>query len=863
MNDINTDILNIIASKNLNVLIYPHLPFNLSDGGTTVHYYLAQVLDNMGLNIKICNEYDNNSHNSIFNKFTNKNNIDIENTVVIYCEGIIGNPLNAKYVVRWMLSKLGQNVPYDRYNSWGPNELVYFFNSEKELVDSNTPVKMLSLFYINPFIQNHNLERNGACHSFRKKFIHNDIIMLHKSSSFEVKREHTQNDYIEIFNKYNQFLCYDPLSFLSIIAAMCGCISIVYPIKGVSKQEYFKKTAFYEYMVDKNIFEIYGIAYGISNEEIDYSKNTLHLVKEQINDIQNWFINKYIKNFIFDMYNWNTNMNTLISYKDIMLYDGKFEIEFYKTYQDLKHMSSEELINHYQIYGKKENRIASEKLFYNLYPEFNLEIYKTYNPELNGHCYTELLNYYHNLSNQQKILEINKNNFDLEFYKKYQDLKHMSSEELINHYKIYGKNENRIACEKKIYELYPDFDIEFYKLFNPELNGHGYAELFNYFYNNTLNSEYDFEVNDDYTISNINNKLHKLIYDNTFYRSIDTHEKLVKYRKQFDKKYYIYSKQSFYNYYTDFDYEYYKDVYFKDNNDITENEILLHYHLNNKIKTNKTNIILYITPYDIKCGGITVIHYFAQLINEKYNDKYCAKLFMYNNLKYKNPFCNDFAQFDDITDDTIVIYPEIVSGNPLNAKRVIRWILLELGIEMPLDHYKKWDKTDLIYHWEKIYKQLACPFFNNVFTNKNQTKTKTCYLVKKGHLIHKIINYIHPNDSICIDNLSLSQISNIFNECKYFYTYDPNSAYVIYSAVCGCIPIIYEIYGVNEDEYFKSKMYNFNDKIYNKGIVYGNNIDKINYIIENNLNENNEEYYRNLFKIIEEQTIPLFLNDIN
>jgi hypothetical protein len=58
-------------------------------------------------------------------------------------------------------------------------------------------------------------------------------------------------------------------------------------------------------------------------------------------------------------------------------------------------------------------------------------------------------------------------------------------------------------------------------------------------------------------------------------------------------------------------------------------------------------------------------------------------------------------------------------------------------------------------------------------------------------------------------------------------------------------------------------MYNFNNEIYNKGIVYGNNINKINYITENNLNQNNEEYYRNLFKIIEEQTIPLFLNDIN
>jgi hypothetical protein len=60
----------------------------------------------------------------------------------------------------------------------------------------------------------------------------------------------------------------------------------------------------------------------------------------------------------------------------------------------------------------------------------------------------------------------------------------------------------------------------------------------------------------------------------------------------------------------------------------------------------------------------------------------------------------------------------------------------------------------------------------------------------------------------------------------------------------------------------ESKMLNFNNKIYNKGIVYGNNVDKINYILENKLNENNEEYYKNFFNMFSENTIPKFLEDI-
>ena len=102
----------------------------------------------------------------------------------------------------------------------------------------------------------------------------------------------------------------------------------------------------------------------------------------------------------------------------------------------------------------------------------------------------------------------------------------------------------------------------------------------------------------------------------------------------------------------------------------------------------------------------------------------------------------------------------------------------------------------------------------------------------------------------------------ISNECKYFYSYDANTAYIIYAAVCGCIPIIYEIDGKSEENYFKEKIYNFEEEIYNRGIVYGNNSEKINYILDNKLNENNEEYYRNLFDLYQKTTIPLFLKDI-
>ena len=53
----------------MSIIIYPHLKFNLSDGGTTVQYYLASILDSHNIDVKICNVHDNNAENVIFNKF--------------------------------------------------------------------------------------------------------------------------------------------------------------------------------------------------------------------------------------------------------------------------------------------------------------------------------------------------------------------------------------------------------------------------------------------------------------------------------------------------------------------------------------------------------------------------------------------------------------------------------------------------------------------------------------------------------------------------------------------------------------------------------------------------------------------------
>jgi hypothetical protein len=290
-NGCNYDFLNNDnISKNKSILVYIHTNgFDESDGGTVVQYYLAKLLDEMGQQVRLFSKLK--KTNSVFNNFYD-NDLDLDNTIVIYCEGIRGNPLKAKYVVRWMLSELGKNVPLHYLRKWGKNELIYYFNSEIKISKNKDKIgtiyKYLTTLYVNPSIKNFNNDKSGYCFTLRKSHFHKKITNIHPTKSFEIPYKIKQNEIINVFNKYKYFISYDPLTFLTIIATLCGCVSIVYPIDKINKISWLQTTAMIEYFDSINKYELYGVAYG--EEEIEYAKSTLHLVREQWDDIQEFCI---------------------------------------------------------------------------------------------------------------------------------------------------------------------------------------------------------------------------------------------------------------------------------------------------------------------------------------------------------------------------------------------------------------------------------------------------------------------------------------------------------------------------------------------------------------------------------------------
>jgi hypothetical protein len=512
----------------------------------------------------------------------------------------------------------------------------------------------------------------------------------------------------------------------------------------------------------------------------------------------------------------------------------------------------------------------------------NLKYYREFNKDLQNYDDKYLIEYFKkNFRKQFRIFNhitfyLKYPLFDYILYGKiYNDLKNFSKFDLEKHYHLYGKNENRIESKQTFYKLYPDFNLLEYNSFNL-FNEY---DIIEYYFNNKINNikinnnTFDFEIIDYSNSYNKNHKYYDEIKNHKYYRKINNINNLINYREKYNKNIFISNKNDFYDYFKDFDLEYYKNKYFGNNNTLSDIEIISHYLKEGKKNryciNNKLKVVIYTPIFDINCGGIVALHNLAKIINDLESPKIYAKLFIINNLKYKNIFCNDFASIDDIDDNTMVIYPEGIEGNPLDSKNVIRWILLDLGIEMPSNHYLKWNKNDLVYFWEskekynKYFKQLACPWFNNIFYNKGlefDKRNKTCYLIKKGKLIHKNINFFHKKDSIKLDNItSLNEICNIFNECKYFYCYDLNTMFILYASYCGCIPILYPSKDIDKNELNKNRITNCNGNIIDIGFAYGNSSDEINNAIIQN--KNIKESVNNIFNFCK-QNVNIFCNEI-
>jgi hypothetical protein len=294
------------------VLIFT-FPFDPESGGITTLYLLCKTLKERGLNAKLWCHGEERSNYMCDDYYNKKIPINPSNTIAIYPEVVHDNPLGLKYVVRWIL---GPHAPVKGAPSWMNQDYVYFFHSdiyfnENEILsipNANNIYRFLGIPFTHPAVANANASdspthtRTGYCHLTRKAHNYGITDLSHHPEN-SVLIHNNMNKAVEEFCKCKFFVCYDPLTFYSIAAPICGCITILINKPNITKKEWIEASAIGKYFKHIGHYDLYGVAYGDTKEEISFAENTIHLAKQQWNDITEYLTTNTITPFIQDLNN--------------------------------------------------------------------------------------------------------------------------------------------------------------------------------------------------------------------------------------------------------------------------------------------------------------------------------------------------------------------------------------------------------------------------------------------------------------------------------------------------------------------------------------------------------------------------------
>ena len=257
---------------------------------------------------------------------------EIERTVPLNRTLVIVHPeimaMNCSYLfpnrstvtVRWILAAPGVNsAPLSELNyhrddfifSYGPKmiePMEHWYSNILMIVRNPYPGDETDisddLFY--------NKNRSGILWTMRKGHsFHPNITFIHEHPgipSTNIERDPTID--VPVLLKYEYFVSYDPLTYLTFLAAMAGTVSVVYPVAGETKEQWSNNSILGPYLRAIGKTEIPGVAYGWSESEISFSRQTMHQLRPFMMDMKTWGRETTVNRFARDCYRYKNGIRT-------------------------------------------------------------------------------------------------------------------------------------------------------------------------------------------------------------------------------------------------------------------------------------------------------------------------------------------------------------------------------------------------------------------------------------------------------------------------------------------------------------------------------------------------------------------------
>jgi len=196
----------------------------------------------------------------------------------------------------------------------------------------------------------------------------------------------------------------------------------------------------------------------------------------------------------------------------------------------------------------------------------------------------------------------------------------------------------------------------------------------------------------------------------------------------------------------------------------------------------KLNFVIYSPPYKNCSAGIRVLYKLADMLNGLGHTAICTD---------KEP---------NIQDNFIVIYPEIVKGNPWNAKNVVRYYLNVAG---KLGGNEINDASEMMVGYSKQFGNfkdseiLFIDVFNGFDYSYEEKYIESCFWIGKG----KYVDCDCIKDSIEITRTyphTREELAVLLKRTKVFYSFDYCTGLTEEAKRAGC-KVYYIINGIPEE----------------------------------------------------------------